>query len=118
VSEIEKLKAQVGVIGEGLFAIVERLTEIEETWEQGGRAGAEAVAVEKAVAALPWEERQGEKGPYEWVTRRGTQNSDGFRALLAALQGSKGHRLSTGEHYYWLGSEGDAIFRRRKKAGR
>lgn len=113
-SEIERLKAQLGVISEGLFSIVERLHEIEQTWDQGGRAGAEAVAVEKAIAVLPWEQRQGNKGPYEWVTKRQTQNSDNFRALQAALQ-DKGGRLSVGEHYYWLGSEGEAVFRRSKR---
>jgi len=113
-SEVEKLEAEVNAILEGLSLTLSRVEEIRDTWKHGGRVGAEAVAVERAIAGLPWEQRQGAKGPYEWVTKRQTQNSDNFRVLRGALQDHEG-RLSVGEHYYWLGSEGDAIFRRRKK---
>lgn len=48
-SEIEKLKAQVNRIYEGLAGIVSALNELEEAWEQGGKAVAAEVAVEKVA---------------------------------------------------------------------
>jgi len=66
---------------------------------------------ETAYQNLPWTQGEGPRGPYQKVTDNG---SDLFRHLKAQLEQNKG-RLSLTSHYYWLGTEGNIIFRRAKK---
>lgn len=66
---------------------------------------------------LPWEQRQGKKGPFEMVSERSTNNSDLYQHLFSIVKvntvdvGKFAHGI--GSFYYWVGQ--NAIFRRPKK---
>jgi len=79
--------------------------------EEPSQRAIKVVPKEEPYNALPWTDGQGPRGPYQMVKDDG---SDLYRHLKAQLKQNKG-RLSLTTHYYWLGSQGDIIFRRAKK---
>lgn len=71
---------------------------------------------------LPWEDRQGNKGPFQMTTKRATQNSDLYRHLFNIVKvntvDAGKFSYSIGAYYYWVSVENDIIFRRKKKAAK
>ena len=103
ISEVEKLKAQVNRIYEGLASIVSVLNELEEAWEQGqGIWGA---------SNIKWTQAEGAKGPYERADQQ-PGNRD-YDLMLKDLQDHKG-QLTRDGWFYWQFSDGKAVGRERK----
>jgi len=68
---------------------------------------------------LPWERRQGNRGPFETCNKNSAGNSDLYRHLFLQLKANNG-RLSLRDYFFWLDTRNDAtdptaIFRRKKK---
>ena len=66
-SELEKVKAEVNAIFEGLSNIVAQLTEIQKTWDQSGKVGAEAIAIERLAKEAIEKTRQMRNRPGLWL---------------------------------------------------
>jgi hypothetical protein len=75
---------------------------------------------EKPYDSLPWEARQGNKGPFEMTSAKACGNNDLFRHLQLILKQNNRRYTEKGwNHYYWLGQNDDnTIFRRRKGVGK
>jgi len=76
---------------------------------------------------LPWEDREGSKGPFQMVNKRLSDNGDLYRHLFNIVKvntvnaGKFSH--SIGDYYYWLDrrdqpADPTAIYRRKKKTGK
>ena len=71
---------------------------------------------EQPYEKLFWADGQGLKGSYQLASKRNNGNSNLFRHLQAVLkQNNWRFTEKSWRHFYWLGKEGDAIFRRLKK---
>jgi len=77
------------------------------------------VEVKEAFNSINWQSGEGAKGPYEMARESENKEGDAFnqfnhlRNILKQNNGRFTEKSWT--HYYWLGSQGDVIFRRRKK---
>lgn len=71
----------------------------------------------EVYSKLPWEKREGNKGPFELTSARACGNNDLFRHLQLILKQNNRRYTEKGWlHYYWLGQNDDnTIFRRQKK---
>jgi len=100
-SDIEKLKAQINRIYEGLAGIVNALEEIEEAWGQGGKEAATAIAAEKTVKeALSRAKPMREKAGF-WMWSRDAPDLKNLllannRRLAVSVDG-KGYNISIGD---------------------
>jgi len=66
---------------------------------------------------LSWEDREGAKGPFQMTTIKSCGDESLFNHLLAVLrQNKRRHSEKSWGHYYWLGSDDNMIFRRKKKS--
>ena len=65
---------------------------------------------------LVWTDGTGQKGPYQMASAKNNNNSELYKHFEAILKKNSG-RFSEKSwcHYYWLGTEGNCIFRRLKK---
>lgn len=105
-----------------LRALLEFLNAVEDGLASAKRVIGEAKQVqgefpEEPYDALVWTDGQGAKGQYQMASALNNTNSDLYRHLDAILRKNNG-RFSdkSWKHYYWLGQEGDAIFRRMKSS--
>jgi len=103
-SEVEKLKAQITAIYEGLSNLVSRLNEIEESWAQAPpQVKAEGEVDPEEIEGAIWTPYNSGKG--EWVF------SDKLPKLKVALE-KAGKRLEHGDYIYRLqGTEDKCIAR-------
>lgn len=85
-------------------------------WLNGKSGFLEGEFPEKPYDKLMWTDGQGRRGSYQMVSAKNNGNGNLYRHLVAILKQNNG-RFSENKwkHYYWLGSECDAIFRRLKK---
>jgi len=65
---------------------------------------------------LNWENRTGDKGPFQMLRKDNCNNTQVFNHLETILKQNE-NRISTGEYHYWAGDPG-YIFRRKKKQER
>jgi len=65
---------------------------------------------------LNWENRTGDKGPFQMLRKDNCNNTQLFNHLEAILKQNE-NRISIGEYHYWAGDPG-YIFRRQKKQER
>lgn len=77
----------------------------------------ETPATDNAYDTLPWESREGAKGPYQMVNETFCKETERFHELQVILKHNKDRYTEKAwVHYYWLGSTNeDLIFRRKKK---
>jgi len=75
-------------------------------------------ATDKEYDKLPWESREGAKGPYQLVNENSSKDTELLQQLQAILTHNKGYYTEKGWiYYYWLGSTNEnLIFRRKKKS--
>jgi len=62
---------------------------------------------------LNWEDRTGDKGPFQMLRKDSCRDTQLFSHLDALLKANK-NNVTVGDWHYWAGNEG-FIFRRRKK---
>ena len=62
---------------------------------------------------LFWEQKQGEKGPFEQTSEKATQNNDLWKALKAKVKGNQGFWQHEGFRY-WFDMKNDSVIDRRK----
>lgn len=65
--------------------------------------------------ALPWEDKKGEKGPFQQTSEKANQNSDLWKALKAKLKEHQGFWQNQGFRY-WFDMKQETIIDRRKTA--
>lgn len=103
-----------------LAAIAQGLRNLADQLDSILTGGKEAEVYDK----LPWEQREGSKGPFQVISKKACNNSDLYRHLFnivkvnTADQGEFAHRI--GDYYYWLDTRDNppdptAIFRRKKR---
>jgi hypothetical protein len=100
--EVEKLKAQVNRIYEGLSGIVSAFNELEESYQMG-----------KGIwdpNAIKWVETEGPSGKYERANQQ-TGNRD-YEAMLKDLQDHQG-QLTRDGYFFWAFQHGAAVGRKR-----
>ena len=71
------------------------------------------VEVKEDFDKLPWEQKKGEKGPFEQTSEKATQNSDLWKALKAKLKENKGFCQHDG-FKYWNDLGLETVIDRRK----
>jgi len=105
--EIEKLKAEVNAIYEGLSFILSRIDEIEKTaqghidfWDPN---------------KIIWSEAEGTSGPYEKADPQGLNGSD-FDLMLKDLK-SHGGKMMRDDIFYWVFKDGATVGRKPVKKG-
>jgi len=78
----------------------------------------ETPATDQEYDKLPWESKEGAKGPYLMVNENSCGETDLFQQLKAILKHNNGRYTEKAwSHYYWLGSTNEnLIFRRKKKS--
>ena len=64
---------------------------------------------------LFWEEKKGEKGPFEQTSEKANQNSDLWKTLKAKLKENKGFWQHSG-FKYWFDMQNETVIDRRKIA--
>ena len=65
--------------------------------------------------ALPWEQKQGEKGPFEQTSEKTAQNNDLWKTLKAKLKENHGFWQNQG-FKYWFDMQNETVIDRRKIA--
>jgi len=103
--EIEKLRAEVNAIYEGLSFILGRIDEIEkaaaghmDTWDP---------------SKIKWVQDEGARGPYERADPQGLKNSD-FDLMLKDLKAHNG-RLTRDGFFYWVFEDQARVGRKQRK---
>jgi len=109
-SELEKLKAQINAVYEGLSLILSRWNEIEESWGQApAQVKAEAEVDPKEIAEATWTKYT--KGSGEWAF------SDKLPKLREALLKADKRLEFEGHTYRLQGAENKFVARYPKKKG-
>jgi len=102
--DIEKLKAEIAAISEGLAFILGRLNEIEEIYQQGQSETWDP-------SRIKWDHTEGPSGPYEKASK---QNGKDYDLMIKDLQDHKG-RLTNDSFFYWLFEDGATVGRKSRK---
>ena len=63
--------------------------------------------------ALPWEDKKGEKGPFQQTSEKATQNCDLWKALKAKLKENQGF-WQYQAFRYWFDMKNESVIDRRK----
>jgi len=106
--EIQKIKAELDAVFEGLSFILSKIEEIEKVYEQG-----QSEIWIWDCDKVQWVQDEGARGPYERADPQGLNGSD-FDLMLKDLKAHNG-RLTRDGFFYWVFQDQARVGRKKSK---